>query len=151
MKGRIRYTRQSATENQIRVHLEQTSGEFVPALDGRVDIREYAVKLFARAVIFEAWSDALLVGIVAAYTDHDRRSAFITNVSVLKDFSGLGIASSLVGMCIDYAKENRIGEITLEVSDKNDRAIALYEKLNFVRSGTRGGSIVMRRPIDLDQ
>jgi len=84
------------------------------------------------AVTFEAWEDDTLAGLIAAYLD-DRESGkgFITNVSVLKEQMGKGIAETLMNNCIAYAKQQGIRSIDLEVSKGSEPAIALYENSAF--------------------
>ena len=58
-------------------------------------------------------------------------------ISVLKSEWGNGIGSMLMESLIDFAKNTAHAEvITLEVNQTNKRAIALYEKFGFKKTGT---------------
>ena len=61
----------------------------------------------------------------------------IMNVSIHKLFRRKGIAKELLIKIIEYAKQNNIIKINLEVNEKNIAAISLYEKLNFKQVGLR--------------
>ena len=52
-------------------------------------------------------------------------------ISVLRDYWGQGIATSLMERLIAFAKENDIEIIDLEVRSDNARAIRLYERFGF--------------------
>ena len=69
---------------------------------------------------------------------------FITNVSVLKKFMGVGIASDLLNQCIKYSVSKKIMEIKLEVNKESVNAINLYEKFNFVKDGVNEGFVKMK-------
>ena len=57
-------------------------------------------------------------------------------ISVLKSEWGKGLGSRLLEAIIDFAKNTAHGEvITLEVNQANTRAIALYEKYGFKKTG----------------
>lgn len=124
-------------------HLEECNNSFVPLLSERVDIAEYSAKIAAKAVTFEAWEKNKLAGLVAVYINMDLLTVFITNVSVLKQYAGKGIAKQLMVHCIEYAGKNSFKNIQLEVSKNNTKAISLYKGLNFIEYGSRGETLLM--------
>jgi len=142
----IRYGIKTATENEIFLHLTACSDSFVPPLAQRVNIIEYAQKIFEKSVTIEAWAGQLLVGLIAVYFNVVD-SAFITNVSVLKEFSGYGIASKMMDMCIENARTNNFHAITLEVDKYNKVAIRLYRKFRFIVNEIKGDTFAMKRQI----
>lgn len=58
---------------------------------------------------------------------------YVTNVAVLPEFRGQGIASALIARQM----ENDMEFITLEVRQSNQPALKLYEKSGFERVGIR--------------
>lgn len=133
MKNMVDYLLNKATALEISRHLSSCDEVFVQALSERVDIREYSHKIYDKAIRFEAWADDALVGLVAAYcNDQTKQMAYITSVSVLKNWQGKGIAAQLTRRCIEHARMLGMHCISLEVARGNASAIGLYEKYGFV-------------------
>ena len=129
----IAYLLNKASAREITGHLARCDADFVPPLSGRVVIEDYAQQIASKAMRFEAWSGGTLVGLVAAYcNDGEQRIAYITSVSVLKAWTGKGIAAHLIGRCIEYVAAEGFQQIRLEVASDNIPAIRLYEKSGFV-------------------
>jgi GNAT superfamily N-acetyltransferase len=106
----IEFREETATKEDVQAHLEECSGTFTPNLRFKVDIEEYSTKIKSQARTFEAWSGKSLVGLVAAYmNDYRTRIGFVTSVSVAKDFMGRGIASALLGRCIERSRHEGKG------------------------------------------
>lgn len=144
----IRYKIKNASEDQIYLCLSECRNSYAVPLDKRVNLHEYAQKIFGKSVTFEAWSDSQLLGFVAAYmNDAGGGSAFITNVSVLKKYRGLGMASRLLDMCIAYAKKQHFREILLEVQVQDSVAIGLYNKLNFRNTAQKKDILNMKKEL----
>jgi ribosomal protein S18 acetylase RimI-like enzyme len=134
----------ACTEKDIRAHLSGCDRRFSPRLSDRVDIGEYSRKLRLNAVTFEAWNDESLVGMVAAYIDTRERSCFITNTSVLAEFSGRGVAARLLAACLERARAEHVEMVSLEVSKDSHPAIRLYTKFGFQVVGHREGFLKMQ-------
>jgi 2-polyprenyl-3-methyl-5-hydroxy-6-metoxy-1,4-benzoquinol methylase len=142
------YTSATASRDEIHLHLMKCDSHFSPPLSSRVNLLEYSDKLFAKAVSFEAWDEGILVGMVNAYLNSsETRHGYITNVSILEEYKGKGIASSLLKMCLAYAREHEYNRITLEVSSENFPAIKLYSKSGFKVTQKCGDSLMMEYEI----
>ena len=139
-----RFCIDESTEKDIRAHLLCCDAQFSPPLSRRVDIEEYSRKIRERGLTFEAWNGDTLVGLVAAYLDIPDRRCFITDVSVREEFTGKGIAESLMNECLGYARHSSISSIALEVSPDSRPAIKLYEKLGFRLVERRRNTLLMR-------
>ena len=63
--------------------------------------------------------------------------AFIANVAVSPAHRRRGVAAALLRDAAAWARENGAVRLALEVRVSNTAAIALYEKLGFVRDGIR--------------
>jgi ribosomal protein S18 acetylase RimI-like enzyme len=140
----IRYKIKTAVAKDILVHLAECSENFSPPLMKRVDLEEYSGKLFEKSVTFEAWKEFSLVGLIAVYFNEFDSSAFITNVSVLRNFMGLGVASKLLEQCIEYAARKSFEEIKLEVNAESIYAIKLYGKFDFTVDSVNGDFLIMK-------
>ena len=126
----------AATEQDIVDHLSLCDATFAPPLSQRVDIGDYAAKLSANAMRFEAWNDETLIGLVAAYPDQPHGRMFISNVSVLPEWRGHGLAAGLIRRCGDAARDLGLRSMVLELGAENVAARRLYDKLGFVSTGS---------------
>lgn len=64
---------------------------------------------------------------------------YITNIAVHPDFRRQGIATELVRALDEYAEENGLALLTLEVRRSNDAAISIYRREGFDEEGVRRG------------
>lgn len=64
-------------------------------------------------------------------TRFNKEEAHITNIAVSPEYQRRGIASFLVSMMIDYAKQNDCALMSLEVRVDNDAALSVYKKMGF--------------------
>ena len=56
-------------------------------------------------------------------------------ISLYKEYWGLGIGSALMELLAEKAMENGYEQMELEVVSGNERAIGLYRKMGFVKTG----------------
>src|SRR5271157_4249264 len=144
MSELVEYSLNKASEAEIVEHLRTCDADFVPPLSGRVEIKDYAQKIVNKSTRLEAWSEGTLVGLVAAYcNDSEKRIAYITSVSVLREWKGKGIAARLINQCVEYARASGMRLISLEVASDNTPAIRLYETSGFVAGKANGSFISM--------
>ena len=133
MSVAVEFRLNHASEAEIAKHLQTCDANFVPPLSNRVEINDYAKKIANMAVRFEAWSGGTLIGLVAAYcNDQENHIAYITSVSLLREWMGKGIAASLMSRCVEHVKASGMRQVSLEVASDNKLAIRLYEKSGFV-------------------
>jgi ribosomal protein S18 acetylase RimI-like enzyme len=128
-----------ATTQEIVDHLTLCDATFAPPLSQRLDIGDYATRLSAHAMRFEAWNDETLIGLVAAYPDHAHSRMFISNVSVLSPWRGHGFAAGLITRCGDAARDLGMRSMVLELAADNVAARRLYDKLGFVSTMKESG------------
>jgi ribosomal protein S18 acetylase RimI-like enzyme len=62
-------------------------------------------------------------------------------IGVARDFRGRGIGTALLQETLERAKAAGLTRIELTVREDNLRAIALYEKLGFVREGLKRNAV----------
>lgn len=120
-----------ACENQVTEHLTRCDASFSPRLSSRVTIADYAKKLTEHALCLEAWHQGVIVGLVGVYCNDPEQGAFITNVSVLPGFQGIGVASELLRNAVEVAREIGFNNLRLEVDDSNVAALRLYQQFGF--------------------
>jgi ribosomal protein S18 acetylase RimI-like enzyme len=139
----------TASAKEIFTHLKECDYDFVPPLSDKVNLMEYAQKLFKKSITFEAWSNKRIIGLIAAYLSKaDDLSVFITNVSVIQEYKRCGIASTLMRNCIFYVLNHNLTTILLQVDKNNIAAIEFYNTFGFVDSKNEDGITLMKLYID---
>ena len=61
----------------------------------------------------------------------------ITNVATHPEYRRMGLGERVMQALLEYAESEGLCLISLEVRESNSAAIALYEKLGFLRAGVR--------------
>lgn len=131
-----------ADAQAINAHLYACDAQFIPHLSERVDLKAYVAKIEKQAVQFEAWDGDVLIGLVAGYAnDPKKQNSFLTNVSVLPDWHGKGIAGRLLNDFVNHARGAGFDHVVLSVDTRNERALALYRKHGFI-DGAEDGIIL---------
>ncbi len=142
----IDYKIKTADAASVLVHLNKCKDNFMPALDKIVDIREYSKKIVENSITFEAWVNNNLAGLIAAYfNDKKNQSGFITNISIVNEYTGKGLALELLKNCIAYGKQKKFKEIHLEVFHENKHAIRLYQKNDFYQTAVKDDFVFMKK------
>jgi RimJ/RimL family protein N-acetyltransferase len=59
------------------------------------------------------------------------------SIAVASDWRDVGIGTALVQAALAWARQQRLGKVALGVFPDNERAIAVYERVGFVREGLR--------------
>lgn len=89
------------------------------------------------AVFLAALYDNNVVGYVGMH--NNLGEGYVTNIAVDKHYRRKSIGQQLMLALFDYAINNNMQFISLEVRVTNNAAISLYEKLGFERLGIRKG------------
>ena len=103
--------------------------------------------------MFAARVDGRIVGNIGLHgsTRERMKHRLSFGLSVEKAYWGKGIGSALLQTLIDFARENGFAVISLEVRSDNARAIALYQKFGFEKTGAFPGFMkIGGRMIDFD-
>lgn len=148
MSGEITLHLCKADAETLESHLRACDLDYDVPLSQRVDIGEYARRIADKAERIEAWRDGQLVGLVAAYANSGPGLAFITNVSVLGEVRGRGVAERLVREALSRLGALGCPRVELEVSRGAAPAIALYRKLGFQEISARGTGLMMAHEDD---
>lgn len=129
----IVYTINIADKIDISNHLKYCNTNSTFFLNNQININDYTNKIISKSTRFEAWINKKLVGLVAIYCNDFLSSiAYVTNVSVLIEYRNLGISSNLLKKSMIYCKNMGFSKIELHVSTKNQTAIHVYSRLNFI-------------------
>lgn len=133
----IEYRYNTSSEKEILTHLQSVDEDFVVPLSRRVNIDEYAHKLYTRAIRAESYlgGGGQLIGLVAYYVSQEMY--FITNVSVCKPYVSHGIATKLLQLVKNNAKNQNINKLEVEA----DAALMpFYSKNGFVVASKAEGN-----------
>ncbi len=84
---------------------------------------------------FVAEKDDAVLGYVGLSAIIDE--GYITNIAVFPEYRNMGVGSALIKYLFEFAKENMLSFISLEVRESNNGAISLYEKFGFREEGKR--------------
>jgi RimJ/RimL family protein N-acetyltransferase len=98
-----------------------------------------------RQVVFVASDEQGLIGHLGAFWRRGKNAraghCITIGLAVMKDFWGKGIGNQLMNAIEEWAAENNIVRIELEVMAHNERGIALYKKRGFELEGLKKKSV----------
>jgi ribosomal protein S18 acetylase RimI-like enzyme len=90
----------------------------------------------AKSVFFLAWDGARPVGIIGAFV-HDDGNWHVISMWVSPAARGTGVAGRLMDTVVGHLRAQGVPQVSLWVTDGNDRARAFYEKHGFRATGNR--------------
>jgi len=132
----------------IKSFLLKCNNDFFPELSTRVNIPDYASKLYNNSILIVAKANNKQIGLTAFYANNfEEYKAFLSNINVVPSFQGKGIANTLIEMMIKYLKSNGFKEVSLEVHENNNKAILTYQKFGFHVIQRRNDFIIMTSKI----
>lgn len=140
----------TACLDDVLAHFRACDSHFIDELAKQTDIEVYSQKILRLARCFEAWEQHQLIGLVAAYSNHEKQSAYITNVSVLPAYQSQGIGSQLFQQCLTELVMLGAKNIELDVAIDNFYATKFYSKHAFLPDGINGLRLHMTRYGDKD-
>lgn len=96
--------------------------------------RARRLERFRRGENFElvAEADGRIIGELGVEVIHGRGDL---GMHLLSEFRGQGIGSAMMARAIEWARQQGLAKLSLEVWPHNERAIALYQKFGFVKEG----------------
>ena len=142
-----KYFENKASEEEIYQHLVNCNETFFPPLSEYVDLKLYSGKLKSFATNLELWNNEVLVGLISFYVENKEPnfSFFVSNVSVLPEYQGLGVFNFLFGKLLVKAKMMDIKFIDLEVKKTNQKALSLYLKKGFIQKKEKEDGVLYLR------
>jgi len=118
-----------ATLDQIIDHFECCT--FSPPLSHIVNIKDYSKKLILFSHRYELWIDEKLIGLIAVYENRPPE-AYISNVSIIDEYKGLGYGSKLFKNSLCEIERKGFKKVCLEVYNDNRIAVNMYLRYNFM-------------------
>ena len=126
--------------------LEKVDNNFPVSLSRKVNLSEYAKKLYNDATICVEYDKNVIVAMVAGYTDNlVDNIAYISIVATCEDARGKGLAPKLLDEFLNVCKEKNVDAVHLYTTENNVLAKKLYYKFGFKKYFTKNES----RPNDL--
>ena len=139
----IIYHKNTSSYKEILHHLSEVDTSFIPLLSDTVSLHEYAEKLFNKSIRFDCWNKKRLIGLIAIYRNDNENIGYITNVSVVEEFSGNKIATKLMIDVLNYSKEHGFSRLDLHVNEANNRAISFYKLFGFKLRSLNSSKLLM--------
>jgi len=139
----IIYHKNTSSYQEILHHLSEVETSFIPILSETVSLYEYAEKLFNKSIRYECWNKKRLIGLIAIYRNDNENIGYITNVSVVEEFSGNKIATKLMIDVLNYSKEHGLSRLDLHVNEANNRAISFYKLFGFKLRSLNSSKLLM--------
>lgn len=144
----ITYSLNTLSEASLLSFLRTASPDHSPALTSVVNLQEYATKIHNNGIVFEAWDEEKLCGILAGYFNNPNlHESFITMLHVDRKYRRFGIGRNLLVLAIRFAREKKFHKIALMVNLNNQTAIDFYIKNKFVSLYTTETQVRMEREL----
>lgn len=126
----------------IREFFYRTDKEFDVPLSQKVNIDEYASKLYTYAEFFVCYDDDKIIGMICCYMNRPPK-AYISHVCVDSGHQGKGIFKELFALVKKECSIKSIEMISLEVGKLNIKAQKAYKKESFSISNHMEHSYIM--------
>lgn len=124
----------SLPQEVILCFLKETSKAHYKKLSDIVDLDAYAKKLSEKAMHFTLYDKEKLIGFCPCYFNDDiSKVGYISGISFLEGYRGLGLGGKLLNHIIEYGKENLFKEIIVKPDCKNSVLIHFFIKNGFDR------------------
>lgn len=139
----LTYKHEKPPLESIREFFYRTDKEFDVPLSQKVNIDEYASKLYTYAEFFVCYDDDKIIGMICCYMNRPPK-AYISHVCVDSGHQGKGIFKELFALVKKECSIKSIEMISLEVNKNNYNAQQIYKKLGFVDSNKTEHSTYMK-------
>lgn len=111
-----------------------------------VDISKYVDKILMSATIITICRDAEIKAFIAFYeNDNNKEVAFLTMIAVSKECWHSGYGKSLLEFSINEITKKGFKLYRLQVKEDNFKALKLYKKYGFIRTGVDKGIVNMEK------
>ena len=125
---------QKPTVEEIEIFLNAVEQDFPVPLSEKVDLKEYAQKLFDHATIFCAYENGVIASMVAGYTRNLTDDlAFVSIMATRKEYRGQGLASKQLGKFLEESRNVGVKGVHVYAVESNLPAVATYKKHGFER------------------
>ena len=137
--------------NAVKKAVERLEGMLVPSLTERdINLSQYAAKLSTYGKVWCHYDMGKPVSIIAGYfNDMESKTVYLSMLAVDKEYQGKKLASSLLSEFEDYAIQNGMDYVKLEVRKHNIAAQNLYKKFGYeVVGDSSETSLYMKKALE---
>lgn len=130
----MKYIVKKPKEEEVSIihdFLLQTDHLSIPPLSHRLDLLEFANKLWANATLFEYWNEDKLVALNVVYVNKFPIDSFATSLAVLEEYEGGGLGAKLILKAIKYCKEYGSEGYRLQMRTSNTTMLQFYMQRGF--------------------
>lgn len=122
----------------VSAYLSSVNNDFPIPLTQKVDLAEYAAKVLSRGIALAMFDGCEIVGLAAGYVnDVTGLSAYLSVLSVSKEYRGRGLGSALVRAFEREAVSSGMERLMLDTHESNVAACSLYEGMGYRTDGAR--------------
>ena len=138
----LEYSIQTPEFQELLDFLKRSDVEFDSPLSAKVDLEEYAAKLWEHSTVVTCRDNGVIIGMINCYTNRPPRG-FISNVCVLSGYQGKGVFAKMFSLLCRECCSIGVEEIVLEVNKTNDKALVAYSKIGFTECEDSADSLYM--------
>lgn len=134
---------------RLRSLLYDFNEAFSPSLsDVKADFDSFSLQLINNAIVIVAVHERSTLGFVAIYANNnENRTAFVSLIAVKAGYFGQKIGTQLLSRAENYASQNSMTSIELEVKQNNSRALKFYNHHGYVRFNHANNSFFLKKSL----
>jgi ribosomal protein S18 acetylase RimI-like enzyme len=145
VKLKMEFRINTSSPQDITLLFEASGTEFINRITINQNLADYIEKIFLKSQRYELWIEGDLVGLLAFYRNDAAKEIYVTSISISKRHQGMGNGKYLLEKLLADNSQDQINSVRLEVRIDNQKAINLYNSLNFEVKSTQNQSHMMER------
>ncbi len=133
----IVFSIKSLSKKEIFGFLKKNENDHYQKLSDLVDLEDYAQKLSEKALHFTLYDQDTLIGFSGCYfNDETSKVGYISGISILDAYRGIGLGGQLLKHIVVYGKENGFRVVNITPDCNNNGLISFLEKYGFIVTET---------------
>ena len=140
----LRGDKKMVDREKFKKYVKEVEGDFPIPLSERVDLEEYADKLYYDSTLICEEENSEIIGFVAGYINEtESMQAYVSILSVHKNARGKGLARKLMTQFVEECRKKNFRKVSLHSNVSNTIAYELWLKLGFVVDAQDGDRVHM--------
>ena len=140
------YSVECPSFEKIKQFLYESKDEYEKPLNERIDIEQYALKLYSKSSFVICKDKKSIIGMICCYTNRPP-IGYISNVCILSKYQGKGIFKHMFIKLIQLCNQQNIKTIQLEVGKINLKAYNVYKHFGFIPYSETSTSLYMKKTL----